>query len=196
MSQTAECILAINTVTGACNIALIEREIVRIDRREDMLRGQDARLPGLIEDVLAEADKRFQDLNRIAVVTGPGSFTGIRIGVAFARGLGLALKIPVIGLTSLEAGLSPDLRVPVTAALPAQKRPPDRTWWTQQLDQGLGIGPVLEERESRLDLSELQQATPSAAWAALKAAKLKPETHPPDPVYARTPDAKPMRQQG
>ena len=185
-------ILSINTAEAACDIAIVQDGHVLFERREDMLRGQDARLPGLVEEALAEAGTTLDALDRIAVVTGPGSFTGIRIGVAFARGLALTLKIPALGLTSLEAGLPPEMIGPAKAALPAQKRPPDKTWWTQELQGGIGVMPVLEETESDLSLRDLEPATPKAAWAALKALTLDPEKHRPAPVYARTPDAVPM----
>lgn len=189
-------ILAINTAEAACDIAIVQDGVVLIERREAMARGQDARLPLLVDDVLGEAGFTLQDIVRIAVVTGPGSFTGIRIGVAFARGLALALNVPAVGLTSLEAGAPPEMIGPAKLALPAQKRPPDKTWWTQELQEGLGVTPVIEEPETSLDPRDLETATPRAAWAGLKAALLDPKIHTPRPVYARAPDAAPMTQPG
>lgn len=186
-------ILAINTAEAACDVAIIQDDAVVLERRETMAQGQDARLPLLIEGLLGEAGFTLKDLTRIAVVTGPGSFTGIRIGVAFARGLALALKIPAVGLTSLEAGAPPAMIGPAKLALAAQKRPPDRTWWTQELQEGLGVTPVIEEPETALDPRDLETATPRAAWAGLKAASVDPAAHAPSPVYARAPDAAPMK---
>jgi len=181
-------ILAINTSQAACDVALIRGQTVLAEQRVELTRGQDGRLPGLVEEVLAGAGVGLTDLDRLAVITGPGSFTGIRIGVAFARGLSLALGIPAVGITSLEAGLPPEMIGPAKAALPAQKRPPDRTWWTQEIQEGLGVMPVIEEDETRLSLGDLETATPRAAWAGLKAAALAPDAHPPSPVYARAPE--------
>jgi tRNA threonylcarbamoyladenosine biosynthesis protein TsaB len=65
---------------------------------ESMERGQDQRLMPLILDVMKKAGVEFDALDRIAVTRGPGSFTGIRIGLAAARGLGLATGKPVIGI--------------------------------------------------------------------------------------------------
>ncbi|MEO1476146.1 MAG: tRNA (adenosine(37)-N6)-threonylcarbamoyltransferase complex dimerization subunit type 1 TsaB [Pseudomonadota bacterium] len=183
-------ILGINTCLAFTDLALVRDGIEIASHLDDAKRGQDARLPGLLDQMMNEAGVSFPDLDRIVVVTGPGSFTGIRIGVAFVRGLALALKIDVVGLTSLEAGIDPDVKGDVQAALPAQKRPPDRTWWVQSLTGGLGSSPVTEVRED--ELGAIVETTPKAVWAALKAGSLTPSAHPPSPVYARAPDAKPM----
>jgi tRNA threonylcarbamoyladenosine biosynthesis protein TsaB len=63
-----------------------------------MDRGHQERLAPLAQEVMARAGLAFADLDRIAVTLGPGSFTGLRVGLAFAKGLGLALDRPVIGL--------------------------------------------------------------------------------------------------
>ena len=68
-----------------------------------MSTGQAERLVPMIEAVMARANLRFEDLDLIAVTLGPGAFTGVRIGIATAEGLGLASGRPVLGLTSFEA---------------------------------------------------------------------------------------------
>ena len=181
-------ILAINSAEAACDIALVRNARVLAETKEEMTRGQDGRLPGLVSELLAAASVELADLDRLAVVTGPGSFTGIRIGVSFVRGLALALDIPALGLSSLEAGLPPEMIGPARAALPAQKRPPDRTWWTQELQQGLGVTEIVEVAEDMLDMRDLETATPRAAWAGLKAVGLSPDAYPPKPAYARAPE--------
>ncbi|MDB5597592.1 MAG: tsaB [Hyphomicrobiales bacterium] len=72
-----------------------------------MVRGHSDALLPLIERVMAAGDLRFDALERIAVVVGPGSFTGIRIGIAAARAIGLACGIPVVGVSSLAAFAAP-----------------------------------------------------------------------------------------
>jgi tRNA threonylcarbamoyladenosine biosynthesis protein TsaB len=75
-----------------------------LTRAEDHIsRGHAERLPPMVEAALATAKADYADLDRIAVTTGPGSFTGVRVGIAFARGLALALDIPAIGIGSLDA---------------------------------------------------------------------------------------------
>lgn len=67
-----------------------------------MGRGHAERLLPMIEEVLAEAGATKRDLTRVLVTTGPGTFAGQRVGIAAARGLGLALKVEVVGLTVTE----------------------------------------------------------------------------------------------
>lgn len=68
-----------------------------------MARGHAERLFPMIDEVLAQAGASYGNLTRVAVCTGPGSFTGLRVGVAAARGLALGCNIPAIGITLFEA---------------------------------------------------------------------------------------------
>ncbi|MFC3712355.1 tRNA (adenosine(37)-N6)-threonylcarbamoyltransferase complex dimerization subunit type 1 TsaB [Sphingoaurantiacus capsulatus] len=90
--------LAIETALHACSAALIDRGRIVAERHEIIARGHAERLVPLIAELLAEAG--VTRANRIAVDVGPGSFTGIRVGLAAARAFGLAWKAPVDGFTS------------------------------------------------------------------------------------------------
>ena len=68
-----------------------------------MDRGQAEALAPMVQETMGMAGVAFKDLARIAVTTGPGTFTGVRIGLAMARGLGVALNIPITGINSLAA---------------------------------------------------------------------------------------------
>lgn len=204
-------ILAIHTAGPACDLAVLQGGAVLAQCQESMLRGQDARLPRLVQDVLSGANLDLQDIDRFAVVTGPGSFTGIRVGVAFARGLALATDKPCIGVTAMEAALPVGQQGSAIVALPAQRRAPDITFWTQTFRTGAATGPasemplaalitLLNDRphmvygdaaalESHLPGVTIHSATPNAVRAGQVAATLDPEIRIARPTYARAPDA-------
>ena len=95
--------LAIDTAVNFCSTCLWDDATDRILSREerDIGRGHAEQLMQTVEVVMHNAGVDYADLGRIAVAVGPGSFTGIRVGVAAARGFGLALGIPVVGVTTL-----------------------------------------------------------------------------------------------
>lgn len=98
-------VLAFDTCLGAASAAVRWRDAggawQECSRRELRERGQAERLMPMLAEVMADAGLAFSDLERIAVTVGPGSFTGVRVGVAAARGLALASGLPVVGATSL-----------------------------------------------------------------------------------------------
>ncbi len=96
-------ILAIDTSFTACSAAVLLPGVAEpIQRFEPMARGHAEELFPMIEAVMAEAGCDFRELTKIAVTLGPGSFTGVRAGIAAARGIALAAGLPVVGATSLE----------------------------------------------------------------------------------------------
>ncbi len=98
-------VLAFDTCLGAVSVAVRGQgaggELLTRHAFELRERGQAERLMPMIAEVMEEAGLAFSDLDRIAVTVGPGSFTGVRVGVAAARGLTLASGRPVVGTTSL-----------------------------------------------------------------------------------------------
>ncbi|PHY19361.1 tRNA (adenosine(37)-N6)-threonylcarbamoyltransferase complex dimerization subunit type 1 TsaB [Caulobacter sp. BP25] len=96
-------ILSIDTCLGASSVAVFDGERVLAARSESMTRGHQERIGIIAREAAAEAGITFTDLDRIGVTVGPGSFTGLRVGLAFAKGLATALSIPCVGVTTLEA---------------------------------------------------------------------------------------------
>ena len=96
-------LLAIDTCLPACSVAVLEGVRVLAAASEPMERGHQERLAPLTAEVMREAGVAFADLRRIGVTVGPGSFTGLRVGLAFAKGLGLALGREVVGVGTLHA---------------------------------------------------------------------------------------------
>ena len=106
-------ILGFDTATSACSAALWRDGAVAARRFEPMQRGQSERLMPMIQEVMDEAGAAFADLDLVAVTNGPGAFTGLRIGLAAARGLALAGNVPCLGVTTFEA---------IAAQVPADER--------------------------------------------------------------------------
>jgi tRNA threonylcarbamoyladenosine biosynthesis protein TsaB len=96
-------LLAVDTALGACSCAVVDDARILAHRFEVMERGHAERLAPMADEAMREAGLAFADLERWAVTTGPGTCTGQRVGLAFARGLRVALKIPLTGITTLEA---------------------------------------------------------------------------------------------
>src|SRR5256885_15757100 len=101
-------ILAIDTALEACAAGVVETpQRVLAQESLAMARGHAEALMPLLARVMDQASLGFSDLDRIAVTVGPGSFTGLRVGVAAARGIALAADKPAIGLSTLSALAAP-----------------------------------------------------------------------------------------
>src|SRR5665213_2857658 len=96
-------LLALDTCLDACSVAVWADGRVLAGSSEPMRRGHQERLAVMAQATMAQAGTAFSALDRIGVTLGPGSFTGLRVGLAFAKGLGLALGRPVVGVGVLEA---------------------------------------------------------------------------------------------
>ena len=98
-------VLAIDTAGTGCFAAVYDdsTDTLLASAGADIGRGHAELLMGFIDQALAKSGKVLADIGRIAVTVGPGSFTGIRVGVAAARGFALALGVPAVGVTTLSA---------------------------------------------------------------------------------------------
>lgn len=175
------------------------------------LREQDVELAGIVDDVCRSASVRLKNIERVGVVVGPGSFTGLRVGLAFAKGLGLVLKIPIIGVTSLEAAIPIQSQQKQLVALTAKRKPPEKTWWTQLVINDQCLGDAYEcdtdsvKRMARLHKAEILSDTPewfdsSTIVVAPRAVNVlriidnvDPRSRPAKALYVRRPDATPRK---
>jgi tRNA threonylcarbamoyladenosine biosynthesis protein TsaB len=96
-------VLALDTCLASCSVAVRDGGRVLAHAGEVMARGHQERLAPMAAAVMAEAGLPFPAIERIGVTVGPGSFTGLRVGVAFAKGLASALAVPAVGIGTLEA---------------------------------------------------------------------------------------------
>ncbi|MGB0960400.1 MAG: tRNA (adenosine(37)-N6)-threonylcarbamoyltransferase complex dimerization subunit type 1 TsaB [Halocynthiibacter sp.] len=198
-------ILAFDTSAPHCAIAVLHGEVCLVDVQHPMKKGQAENLPPLVEDALKTAGLGLSDLDLIAVGTGPGNFTGIRISVAYARGLSLGLGCPAIGVTGLEA-LAASTTSPVLGAIAARRG----SCYSQTFDAGHPQSPPQMQDIETLDASGLllsydttqissaTQPTTSLAVNLAKAALRKFAADPrsisrPKPFYMRPADAAPPR---
>ncbi|MEN0001449.1 MAG: tRNA (adenosine(37)-N6)-threonylcarbamoyltransferase complex dimerization subunit type 1 TsaB [Pseudomonadota bacterium] len=102
LADGAPLILSFDTSGPHIAVALFSGDQRLTTESMDMKRGQAEALQPLVEETLESAGVSYGDLSAIGVGVGPGNFTGIRISVAFARGLGLVTKLPVLSITSFD----------------------------------------------------------------------------------------------
>lgn len=129
-------ILSIDTSSADLSVALVNENGSLGLVEENMLRGQGEALIPYIQSMMQQAGLPMNAVEGVAVAVGPGSFTGVRVGLSTARGIGLALDIPVYGVTNLEAAAA-GLNEPVTVTLDTKRG----DYYTQQFDKnGNAIG--------------------------------------------------------
>ena len=210
-------VLVIDTALGACTAAVFDGDRVLAARFEPMAKGHQERLGGLVRDAVAQAGVGFDGLERIGVTTGPGSFTGLRVGLAFAQGLGAALDRPVVGVSTLDAlAASVAAEGPVAALIDARRgqvyarlfhdgvaeTPPQALPLDEAARRiaamGPGVrlvgggGPVLIETFPQLAIAAVDpRVAPSAEALGRLARAAEPDLAPPSPLYLRAPDATP-----
>ncbi len=172
-------ILGFDTSGPHCAAALLDGGRIAVGRLEPMARGQAERLMPMLEEVLAEAGIAWTDLAAIGVGTGPGNFTGIRIGVSAARGLAMSLRIPAVGVTSTDALLL-DARPGAMAAIPAPRG--------QAYTARSGEAPALRTGGAP-DGAILAPPGANPAVAIARIAASRPPGPAPAPTYARAPGA-------
>lgn len=208
-------VLVLDTALGACQAALLEGEGRVWVRSEPMSKGHQERLAPMTAELMAERGVGWSDVDRIGVTVGPGSFTGLRVGLAFAKGLSLALRLPCVGVGTLAAlAASAPPAEGVTAAVIDARR--DRVYLQAFRDGApLDAPAVLEIEAATALLRALGRAAPvrlvgpgaallahaveggwvhaeapdPAAVARLAAAQPAPVGRP-APLYLREPDAR------
>jgi tRNA threonylcarbamoyladenosine biosynthesis protein TsaB len=119
-------VLAVDTALGACSAIVFDANLDQTIAVQsvEMSRGHAEALLPMVEQVMQSAGLEFEEVDRIVTTIGPGSFTGLRVGIAAARGLGLASGRPVVGVSTLDALAAPYVTesetVPIVVAIDAR----------------------------------------------------------------------------
>jgi tRNA threonylcarbamoyladenosine biosynthesis protein TsaB len=182
-------LFAIDTAGPRLQLALLRDGAVDT-LTEPMAQGQAERIFPAIDELLARNTTSYGDLTRLAVTTGPGSFTGLRIGLAAARGLGLALEIPVIGVPTLFAISLGGPPGSFTVSLDAKRGEAYVQSFralAEPADEAR-LAPIGDVAGGNL-ITENQVPIEALARFATTA---DPSNFPPDPTYIRGADAKPQ----
>lgn len=221
-------LLAIDTALAACSAAVLDTAHRTLNggivasETLPMIRGHAEALIPLIDRVMKASALGFADLDRVVVTTGPGSFTGLRVGIAAARGLGLAMEIPVVGVSTLSAYAAPylgaDNKYPVIAAIDARHAqvylaafaPGGRTLIAPRLAALNQAVRAASDAAARIVGSAAQavadglsaaapapvaidnREAPDIGWIAQIGAVVPQTSAPPTPQYLRAPDAQPQ----
>jgi tRNA threonylcarbamoyladenosine biosynthesis protein TsaB len=211
-------ILGVDTCFGACSVAILENDRTLAHRFALMDRGHAEALAPMVAEAMEEAGIAYAALDRLAVTIGPGTFTGQRIGLAFMRGLRVALKKPLIGITSLETMAQQaraETSIPLAAALHDARR--DEVY-LEIVRNGASVftpavllfddamkmivahaggarlvlcgtaAPRTHDALANTELSPIRQ--PDALWTVRLAVSREATDQPPRPLYLRAPDAR------
>ncbi len=216
-------VLAIDTALAACSAAVLDTEFGSVVASESlpMIRGHAEALMPLLQRVMDKAGLTFPDIDRVAVTTGPGSFTGLRVGIAAARGISLAADKPAVGLSTLSVYAAPHVaandRFPVVAAIDARHAqvylqmfcPGGRTLTAPRLAPlreavhaaaaapSCIVGSAAEAVAAALSEADAPaavdaRAAPDIAWVARMGAVVPEDQSALKPQYLRAPDAQPQ----
>jgi len=205
-------ILAVDTALGACSVAILAGEKILAHSFEEMARGHAERLAPMVEESMAKAGLAFSEIDRLAVTTGPGTFTGQRVGLAFMRGLRIALKKPLTGVTTLEVMAAAAMHARAAAIHDAKRDEAYLLLWDRGETvlepevlpfadavekirafgpcalTGTGAPAASESLGDDFPLTAIRQ--PDALWVARLALARPISDAAPAPLYLRAPDAK------
>ncbi len=214
-------ILAIDTSLGAASACLFDSVANEVLARETLWldRGHDQAIIPLIDRIVAQGGGRAS-VDRVAVTVGPGSFTGIRVGISAARAIGLATGAPVVGVSTLSAYIAPIMldrtdgvaaaavdarhgRIFVAAFAGGMPIIPPRIAAPREAVRAMGSGPLrlagsgaaalaIEAWSMGVSAELISDAkAPDIAIVARLGAAADPPSAPPKPLYLKAPDVTP-----
>jgi tRNA threonylcarbamoyladenosine biosynthesis protein TsaB len=216
-------VLAIDTAMAACAAAVLDTAAGGMLASESlpMVRGHAEELMPLLQRIMKKANMTFGALDRVAVTTGPGSFTGLRVGVAAARGIALSAEKPAVGVSTLAAYAAPHIAAGASGSVVAAIDAHHGHVYLQVFGPGgqilvpARLSPLQEAVEAATQgcaciagsAAQLvaaafpsrafrpaidARAAPDIVWVAQMGAVVPETQSPPAPLYLRAPDAQPQ----
>ena len=189
--------LALDTTGRACTAALVSEGGLIARRRDEIGRGHDAHLAPMVADMFKGVGLTMGDISRIAVCTGPGSFTGQRVGLSFARGLALPRKIPVLGFSCFDvwaAQHDPECARNILTVADVRR---GQLCWAYYEKGRIKTAPRTDDVEAaelafkalspHQHIKDIAISGPVLGWLGLDR---PPADYPAAPLYSRPPDAK------
>lgn len=199
--------LGIDTTGGWCSVAIVDDARILSHQFKAMRRGHAEHLGLMCKSVLADAKLTINNITKICVCSGPGSFTGQRVGMSFAKGLALPHNIPIVGISNLEVwafAANPEQNQTILACADVRR---NQVFWQIFKNGHAKSTPRLSEYEFAKEhiedvdmcvgngahlLGNFEQhndyvCAASLAWIGIDR---DPITHPAEPIYHRPPDAK------
>ena len=194
-------VLGLDTTGPDCSVSLVDDAAVLAHISRHIGRGHAEVLANMVEEAFEKANLSPTDVDRLAVCTGPGSFTGLRVALSFAKGFALPRSLPIVGIDALavtaqtqffgkdqrHVGVYRDIRrsevffavylredaMKQPTPLPTSMTNADMWYYREKAPWSLAESVTIDTR--------------ILAWLAIDR---DPETHPAEPLYSRGPDAK------
>ena len=189
-------VLGLDTTGSDCSVSLVDEARVLAHMSRDIGRGHAKILASMAEEVFQKADLNPADIDRIAVCTGPGNFTGLRVALSFAKGFALPKELPIVGINALEV-TAQRLDPEANSRIAVQQDIRRGEFFYALYENGVVQTPPKAMAKDELgrqasaqqvkDIHDVNVDTRLLAWLAIDR---NPDTHPAEPLYARAPDAK------
>ncbi len=189
-------VLGLDTTGSECSVSLVDEARVLAHFGRDIGRGHAEVLAGMVEEIFQKANLKPEDIDRIAVCTGPGNFTGLRVALSFAKGFALPRELPIIGINALELTaqrLDPEVKSRIAVRQDIRRGEffyglyengtphiPPKAMGEEELRRQASLQQVEDIQDVNVDTRIL-------AWLAIDR---DPDAYPAEPLYARAPDAK------
>lgn len=190
-------VLGLDTTGPDCSVSLVDEATVRGHFSRHIVRGHAEVLAGMVADIFEAAEQTPKDVDRIAVCTGPGSFTGLRVALSFAKGFALPRSLPIIGINALDVTAQDlwlsdknerlvvyrDIRRGEVIHCEYEAGHPIMTPRSMSFEDSV-------KRSNRQGLTSAESISIDTRILAWLAIDRDPDEYPAEPLYSRGPDAK------